>query len=83
MARAAQATRPRAQLRDAAHSTHPFAANDSARAILDARTLGHLCGTGGDPTAIPQTYEAERLGPVSEIVNGYSRLAGFATEQVR
>ncbi|ETX29198.1 FAD-dependent monooxygenase [Roseivivax isoporae] len=113
-------------LGDAAHPMYPFGANGSAQAILDARALGRLCGAGGDPAAILQAYEAERLGPVNEvvagnrtggpervideveariahmpgqrfsdletilpfkerdaIVNGYSRLAGFATEQVR
>ncbi|MDX2482445.1 MAG: FAD-dependent monooxygenase [Pseudodonghicola sp.] len=113
-------------LGDAAHPMYPFGANGSAQAILDARTLGRLCGAGGDPAAILQAYEAERLGPVNEIVagnrsggpervideveariadlpgqkfedledilpfeardaivNGYSRLAGFSTEQVQ
>lgn len=113
-------------LGDAAHPMYPFGANGSAQAILDARTLGRLCGAGGDPVKILQAYEAERLGPVNEvvagnrtggpervidevetriadlpgqrfddleailpfkerdaIVNGYSKLAGFSTEQVR
>ncbi len=113
-------------LGDAAHPMYPFGANGSAQAILDARTLGRLCGAGGDPSEFLQGYEAERLGPVNEvvagnrtggpervideveariadlpgqrfddldsilpfkerdaIVNGYSKLAGFSTDQVR
>ncbi|WP_428929468.1 FAD-dependent monooxygenase [Marinibacterium sp. SX1] len=114
-------------LGDAAHPMYPFGANGSAQAILDARALGRLCGDAGgkSPADVLQAYEAERLGPVNEvvagnrsggpervidevekriaglpgerfddleailpfadrdaIVNGYSRIAGFASEQV-
>lgn len=112
-------------LGDAAHPMYPFGANGSAQAILDARALGRLCGSGGDPLEILKSYEAERLGPVNEvvagnrsggpervidevesrianlpgqrfddlekvlpfperdaIVNGYTKMAGFSTEQV-
>lgn len=55
-------------LGDAAHPMYPRGSNGSAQALIDARTLSDLLAQGGDPLAVLQRYEAERLPATAKVV---------------
>jgi 5-methylphenazine-1-carboxylate 1-monooxygenase len=55
-------------LGDAAHPMYPRGSNGSAQALIDARTLSDLLAGGGDPLAVLQGYEAERLPATAKVV---------------
>lgn len=55
-------------LGDAAHPMVPRGSNGAGQAILDAHALAAALGRGHDPAAALAAYEAERLGPTSQVV---------------
>jgi 5-methylphenazine-1-carboxylate 1-monooxygenase len=55
-------------LGDAAHPMYPFGANGAAQAILDAKCISEILGSGLDPIAALKKYESERLVPANKVV---------------
>jgi 2-polyprenyl-6-methoxyphenol hydroxylase-like FAD-dependent oxidoreductase len=55
-------------LGDAAHPMLPRGANGAAQAIIDCGALARCLKRNPDPVAALKAYEAERLGPTSEVV---------------
>jgi 2-polyprenyl-6-methoxyphenol hydroxylase-like FAD-dependent oxidoreductase len=55
-------------LGDAAHPMVPRGSNGAGQAILDAETLARCLDAAGDAEAALKAYEAERLGPTTQIV---------------
>lgn len=55
-------------LGDAAHPMYPRGSNGAGQAILDAHALAAALARGHDPAAALAAYEAERLGPTSQVV---------------
>ncbi|HXF88477.1 MAG TPA: flavin-dependent oxidoreductase, partial [Xanthobacteraceae bacterium] len=55
-------------LGDAAHPMLPRGANGAAQAIIDGGALARCLSRHADPVAALKAYEAERLGPTSEVV---------------
>jgi 2-polyprenyl-6-methoxyphenol hydroxylase-like FAD-dependent oxidoreductase len=59
----------RTLLGDAAHPMYPRGSNGAGQSILDARALADcLAAAPGDAPAALRAYEAERLGPTSQVV---------------
>src|SRR6185503_5768099 len=55
-------------LGDAAHPMVPRGSNGAGQAILDARTLSARLADQANPVFALKSYEAERLGPTSNVV---------------
>lgn len=55
-------------LGDAAHSMLPRGANGAAQAIIDCGALAKCLQRHAEPAAALKAYEAERLGPTSQVV---------------
>jgi 2-polyprenyl-6-methoxyphenol hydroxylase-like FAD-dependent oxidoreductase len=55
-------------LGDAAHPMYPIGANGTSQAILDARALSDCLERGPNVIEALQSYESERLGPTTKVV---------------
>ena len=53
---------------DAAHPMYPRGSNGSAQGLIDARVLADKLASTPDPLEALKAFEAERIGPTSEVV---------------